>query len=555
MVRSCGLRHAASSGSCAFVRSQDGSAVITAVVLAATLGLLATAAAGRAVSAATAAASLHDRHEARALAEYGLQVVLRDLRRAAGEHRALGLDVLPAAVVIERPVASEGSGTPPSTTVHLETDAVGRLRLRASATVGQATATASARVRPSLTSDVLWATEHAAVDPSLVALPRVACARPVGHPARDPACLDRPIGPLSMVGPVHSDEPTALATGTTFASRISTAALDPTTPDALGPLVPPQLLEAVATSPFGLEVRGPLDLPKDLEDLRETTPPTCRFRGPTLIRFAGADVHVQSPRSAPRPGDAASPDRAIGCLGVDPSVLVDGATVTLPDTAIIEVVRDDRADCVAHPLGIPLDEDTERGWWCASGDAFVWGRYDGSRSVRAEDNVQLVWDLEPADAQVEDRAVLGIIAGDSVVLRRPVGRPLRRVAPFGRNVAFAGPGIAPFGDGPGDAPTSIPATWEAPRITAALVALRGSVTIQNPFRGQPHTGSVRIEGSVASRFPGVFAWEITNRRGSVVARTGYALDLVDDPALRRSPPPGMPGLRGFPLRVEELDVG
>lgn len=296
-------------------------------------------------------------------------------------------------------------------------------------------------------------------------------------------------------------------------------------------------------------------MPRSLEALGAATPPTCRFRGPTLIRFDGTAVHVRSPRSAPRPDDGASPDRVIGCLGVDTSVLVDGATVTLPDTAIIEVVRDDRADCVAHPLGIPLDEDTERGWWCASGDAFVWGEYDGSRSVRAEDNVQVVWDLEPVDAQAEDRAVLGIVAGDSVVLRRPVGRPVRRVAPFGRNVAFAGPGIAPFDDGPGDAPTSIPATWEAPRITAALVALRGSVTIQNPFRGQVHTGPVRIEGSVVARFPGVFSWEITNSRGSVVARTGYALELVDDPSLRRSPPPGMPVVAGFPLRVEELDVG
>lgn len=535
--------------------AQDGSAVVTAVVLATLLGLLATAAAGRAISAANGAAGLHARTEARALAEYGLQVVIRDLRRAGGDHRALGVDGLPGEVQVDRPAPSDGSEPPRRATVRIEAAATGGVHLRAGAAFGDVRATAEARLRPFLTSDLLWATEHGAVDPALIALARSACVRPTGDPRRDPGCIDRPLGPWVLGGPVHSDEALPFAAGTTFASHVSTAASGPTPDGAPLPLVPSDLAQAIASSPFGLQVRGPLRLPRTLAALRDEAPPTCRFRGPTLIRLDGSDVHVRSPRSAPRPDEDASPDRAIGCLGIDRTTLVDGVNLTLPDTAIIEVVRDDRADCVDHPLGIPLGEDSERGWWCASGDAFVWGRYEGRRSVRAEDHVQLVWDLEPVDPLADDRGVLGLIAGDSIVLRRPVGRPIRRIAPFGRNVAFAGPGIAPFGDGPEDAPTSTPSTWEAPRITAALVALRGSVTIQNPFRGQEHTGPVRLEGSIVTRFPGVFAWDITNSRGSVVASTGYALELVDDPLLRRSPPPGMPVVGGFPLRVEDLDVG
>jgi len=234
-------------------------------------------------------------------------------------------------------------------------------------------------------------------------------------------------------------------------------------------------------------------------------------------------------------------------------------TVELPPRTLIEVVRDPLHDCVDHPLGIEHGEDTERDWWCSGGDAFVWGRYRGAHTVLAEDYVQIVWDLEPGDSAGAESALgndlLGLVAGDSIVLRRPVGRPVRRTAPYGLNLAFSGPGIAPFGAYPLDAPTAVPMTWDEPRIVASLAALRGSVGVQNPFRGQVHPGPVRLEGSLAMRFRGVFSWEDRNDSGTLLGDMGYGLDLVYDRRLLTRTPPAMPLTDGGAVRIIALDAG
>jgi hypothetical protein len=279
-----------------------------------------------------------------------------------------------------------------------------------------------------------------------------------------------------------------------------------------------------------------------------------------LIRFDGAHVRVTSPRSVPRADDVEVGDAAIGCLGVDRGLLVDASPILLPPRAVIEVVRDPDSDCAGHPLGLALTEDEERAWRCSDGDAFVWGAYRGARTVIAQDGIQIVWDVAPGGSGGSDAAsgrdggdVLGLVAGDSIVLRRLVAPPTSGGPRFGTNRAFAGPGLPPFGAYPTDAPTAEPSVWDRPVVVAALVALRGSVGIQNPLSGETHPGPLLIEGSVAARFRGLFQWEHRTATGALQGRTGYPLVLSYDREFLDAAPPGMPLTHGGASRILSLE--
>jgi hypothetical protein len=225
--------------------------------------------------------------------------------------------------------------------------------------------------------------------------------------------------------------------------------------------------------------------------------------------------------------------------------------VALEATATIEVTRGAADDCGVHPLGITEDDDNDLERVCFAGDVFVWGDYAGRRAVVAHDDVVIVHDVVRGAGQ-GDEAVLALVAGDSVVLRRPVGPTLRVVAPFGTNRPFGGSDTVPFGTWPLDAPLQVSAVWDAPVIEASLVALRGSVRIENPAWGQEHAGRVTIRGSVAQRFRGTFRWERRTASGALQARMGYEHDLFYDHSLLERLPPGLPDIGESSLRILEL---
>lgn len=516
-------------------RDQAGSAVVAAVALAAVLAILAAGVAGRVIGASVAVESSTERTEARTLAEHALHATIGELGGGAlaGDLRARRS--LPSTVTLPPEVLDRAAASGGTLQVSIAADGEDIL-VGVEVIVGRATSLASARVRPRSTADLAWLTEHRAQDPRMFGLARSRCTVPPGHPGRDAGCVDGSVPPGPIDGPVHSNEPPLL-----------TSPLGP-----IAPLTVPGGLAGGATH------RTEIVLPRTTRAVLGESPVTCRFRGPTLLRFDGPRVRVRSPRSVPRPDDPTTPDRQLGCMGVDRTLLVDTVVLTLPATAVIEVVRDERSDCAAHPLGLAPGEDAGRDWQCDGGDAFVWGRYLGARTVLAEDSIQVVWDVEPGDASaaVEPSGtdVLGLVAGDSVVLRRPVGRATRR-DPLGPNIAFAGPSIPPFGAFPLDAPTATPSTWSEPRVVAALAALRGSVAVQNPEVGQPHHGDLVVLGSLGSRFAPLLGWEHRDAGGGLVMVTGYRTDLRYDPRLDRHPPPAMPMTDGGAVRILELDVG
>lgn len=549
---------------------QDGSAVVIALALAAVMLVVTGASAGRVVSATSGAAGMLKREQARTLAEHTLVHALAELDAgvAAGAVRRGA----PFDAHSVRTVAPDATtGLPGATLTVSITTAAGRehdprqlLRVDVVADIGSASHMASATVRPLLSIDHLLFSEYEVVDPALRQEPRASCAATRAEGDRAVGCISTVIGPGVLDGPVHSNDAITLAPGVTVTSELTTSHLARTVDGRVGPaLWGGEVAGAPVGAPFGLGHRSELSLPRETRTVRHGASVTCRLRGPTLLRFDGPRVRITSPRSVARVGetvpDGASSADAIGCLGLDRATFAGVAVVHLPHRAVIEVVRDDVTDCVDHPLGLATGEDTERDWWCTGGDAFVWGRYSGARTVIAEDNVQIVWDLEPGDAIAARPAdygdLLGLVAGDSVVLRRPVGRPIRRTAPYGLNLAFAGAHTPPFGAHPLDAPNDVATTWDSPSIVAALAALRGSITIQNPFRGQLHPGPLRVEGSLAGRFRGVLSWEERNSSGALLATMGYPVELTYDRRLTTTAPPAMPLTGDGTIRILELDVG
>ena len=539
---------------------ERGSAVVTAVALASVVVLLGAALTLRAVAETRAAAGAVERAQARILAEHGLAIAVEELEHGslADDVRrgtAIGATLTPeAAAYVGEEAFDAPSGlriTVDAPEPHLAID------VGVEAVVGSATHRSSAVLRPTRASDLVLLTERSALDPAVLGAPRSGCSWGVIDPRQDAGCIAAVQGPGTIVGPVHSADHLVLGPGAVVEGEMTSARLGP---DGLGGWAPtvlaPDLTPDPALAP-GLRHTRAMELPRDTRRMLEGVAATCRFRGPTLLRLDGTALRVTSPRSIPRPGEASTGPDAIGCLGIDRTLLGGVVVVELPARTVLEVVRDDGSPCGAHPLGIPASHDLERDWPCDAGDAFVWGRYRGERTVVAEDSVQLVWDIEPGDgASMTRRPVdaMAVVAGDSVVLRRTVWWPRRTRLVLGANHVVAGPGIPPFGAYPADAPVATASRWDAPRIVASLTALRGSVRIQNAGWGELSPGTLHLEGSVAGRFAPTFHRDVRSATGAHIATVGYPVDIRHDPRHVTDPLPGVPRIEGGRLRVLRMDL-
>ena len=512
---------------------QSGSAVVAALALALVVAFVAGSVTARGVGSVVGAAATHDRLQARTVAEDVLHAAIVAADHLRVTQPLVADDAGPALRDLADALEASGHG---EAVVQVDiVDDHGDVRVRVEVTVGTSSSTATARLRPRTSTDLAWFAESRARDPMLQGLPRLACTWPIDDVRRHHACRDMPMPGDAVDGPVHSND--RLPVGIDLPSHAS--------------------VTSSAVDAAGTSHRSEMTLPRDGATVLQGRPPTCRFRGPTLLRLDGPRVRVTSPRSVPRDDEPQGADAGIGCLDVDRTLLAGVVVIELPSSAVIEVVADVADDCALHPLGIDAVEDRERAWPCDAGDAFVWGRYTGVRTVVAHDSIQVVWDVEPGDASapraLDHGDVLGLVAGESVVLRRPIGRDpatLREgVLPFG------GPGIAPFGGYPMDAPNAAPTHWDSPRVVAAVAALRGSVSPQNSGHGAVPAGPITLIGSVAGRFAPATSWETFDRRGRPIGTRDFPLIVNYDARLTQRPPPAMPHIDHGRLRVVELDVG
>jgi hypothetical protein len=533
------------------VASDGGSVVVSALAVTLVLATVVGLVASRSLADVSGSAARVVRSQALALAEFGVGAAIVEL------DAGLAVDLRRAASTQERDLEVEipdGFDDSAALQIRIRTEEGSEdVAIVVRATVGRAQQGLTASVRSRSTADYLLLTQYEVVDPALLWRPRAECAAERGDAHRSHDCLGSDLDLPVMDGPVHSNDAFTVAPGVAVHSWWTTSHLAPANGRAAPTLWPGAGVgdaEEVAAT-FGLRHQTQVRFPRSTAAVAADTHVTCRFRGPTLIRFLGQSIRVVSPSSVPVPGEIDDATDPIGCMGSDPHALGGPVEIVLPERVVIEIVRDRRTDCLHHPLGLDLYEDNDRHWWCNGGDAFVWGEFTGARTVLAEDNIQIVWNVHPVESETgpgwSRDDVLGLVAGDSIVLRRTI-RPDRR-SNFGRNGAFAGAFIAPFGAFPLDAPNALPTTWESPRIVASLAALRGSIGIQNPRLGEVHTGPVRIEGSVAGRFRGLYAWEERTATGALRGSMGYPVDLGYDLRIVGAPPPGMPLIEGGAVRI------
>jgi hypothetical protein len=532
----------------------QGSAIVAVLGMSLLLGIVMSAVATAAVAGSAAGSAALHRERAFWAAESGLDEAILRLELGEGSPGDPGGNVWWPLVTWDEEVVADARVDVEIISGPRE---VPTFRIVATGRSSGAERAIEAIVRRRSVADYAWFTDIEAWDQVVTSTLRPRCTS--YRYAFDAAPCARPVFGASdpIDGPIHTNDAVLLADRPTFTSVLSSAYA---TVDVTGRAVP-ALWDGTdptgRTGPFGLSLRGPLALPERVDEIMRGVAPTCRFRGPTVIRFDGETARIRSPLSASTPAasDVATGlqqgPESFGCPGVPAAAFDVFASVALPDRAVIEV-QDAGIMCEGHPLGLEDSDDADADWRCGAGDAFVWGRYTGSRAIVARGDIHLIWDLTRENvasdpSNVADR--MGLTAEGSIVLRRLVGVPLPVVAPLGLNLAFAGSGVPPFGGYPLDAPNDTPLAWAAPRIDASLTALNGSVRIQNPLIGQRSAEPIRLTGSIAQRVRGPLGWDVLTTSGRLLARTGYELELTYDPSLILQAPPATPVFRGVEYRT------
>lgn len=390
-------------------------------------------------------------------------------------------------------------------------------------------------LRPRGFADLHRFTDVEVTDPHVVPGTTVAgCDRTSwSDPPRVAGCPEAVYGPTEVLGgDVHTNDVLLVRGQPAFTGSVSTAWIGGSSDPTGGALW--RAADASAAPSFRHPPRhhGVIALPAGLAAIPIPEVGVCHYHGPTLVRLDGDRMRVWSPGSSdPLPG---APPTSVACGA---GLLGGRVTVGLPAAGIVRV-HPARSGCAVHPLGLASSEEHNGGYGCANGDVLIWGTYDGALTVLAEHDAHVVWDVRPADAGRGSDDALGIVAGRSIVVRRPVSPPIRGSAPYGRNLAVAGPGIAPFGSHPLDSPTAAASAWTAPHIDAHLLALGRSVRIQNPARGQRNAGTLFVRGSIAQRFRGPFELPIP---GTTIV-TGYASVTEPRVGVLRAAPPAFPRL-------------
>lgn len=240
----------------------------------------------------------------------------------------------------------------------------GRIRLRSTGKVGDATRTLIADLKQQGFIDFLYFTDLEVTDPAVASTaPSSSCydtgtppalrygwnARPTGSGSTNP-CNDISFGAFDTIdGPVHSND-TIRACGTIFKGMVTTG--KPTSPyylnrTANGSSCATPTFEIVG-SPAYAGVNG---MPATNSELKKETRsdltatdvprPGCLYTGPTQFTFfADGTVNIKSPfTKATRIGNAASTSGSAPaeCGSLSALTSVAGATITVPENNVIYV--------------------------------------------------------------------------------------------------------------------------------------------------------------------------------------------------------------------------
>jgi len=427
----------------------------------------------------------------------------------------------------------------------------GRIRLRATGRVGEATRTVVADLKQQGFLDFLYFSDYEVQDPAVVGIPGASCytdstkttlkysweGRPVGT-----ACNEIAFGDAdTQEGPVHSND-TIRACGTEFAGQVTTG--DPRSPfyvrkDSNGATCAAAVF-ALAGYPA---YTGTMPMPATNAELKKETRtdltatdvprPGCLYTGPTQITFtADGKMNVKSPftkktRIANAAATSGSEPAECGTIAALRSV--SGATIAVPDNNVIYVqnvpaITTDvnywassswppNFTCTTnvgwklesggvksgYPQTTSSTSTTEKPpttttYGCRAGDVFIKGDFAGAATVAAENYIFVVGNLKYVDSQ-ED--ILGLVGNNAVWVWNPV-----------------------------NAAGNLVDTSQDRRIDAAILSVAHTFQVQNYSIGSSR-GTLTINGALAQKYRGVV------RRGSA----GYAKDYNYDTRFKYMAPP------------------
>lgn len=427
----------------------------------------------------------------------------------------------------------------------------GRIRVRSTGRVGDATRTIVADLKQQGFIDFLYFTDYEVQDPDVVGTPPASCyttttptrirysweSRPMGT-----TCNEIAFGATDeQDGPVHSND-TIRACGSLFTGQVTTA--DTRSPfyirrDSNGTLCTPATFELAGYPAYAGSLGMPptnLELKKETRsDLTATDVPRpgCLYTGPTQITFfSNGTMNVKSPYTKmTRIGNvnATAGSAPTECGRISDLTSVNGATIPVLENNVIYVqnvpavstdvnywatnARPANFTCTTNSgwklesgsvkSGYPLTTNsstttekapTSTSYGCRSGDVFVKGAFNGSATVAAENYIYIVGDVTYVDSQ-ED--ILGLVGNNAIWIWNPVNS-------WGNLLD----------------------TSQNRRVDAALLSVAHTFQVQNYDKGTSR-GTLTVNGAIAQKYRGVV------RRGSA----GFAKDYNYDTRFKYMAPP------------------
>lgn len=437
----------------------------------------------------------------------------------------------------------------------------GRIRLRATGKVGNATRTLVADLKQQGFIDFLYFTDYEVQDPTIAGTTSASCfsdtaktklkysweSRPVGT-----TCNEISFGGSDVIdGPVHSND-TIRACDSTFNGTVTTAKA--TSPYHVNKNSSGSNCTAATFALAGYPTYsgGVIGMPATNSELKKETRtdltaddvprPGCLYTGPTQFTFySNGTVNIRSPFTKfTRIGDATSSTGSTPaeCGVISQLQSATGATITVPDNNVMYVqnvpavsgdvnywasnTNPSDFTCVnsgsdgkrgwslgsgASKTGYPLTTSqtnttevapTSTTYGCRTGDVFVKGEFNGAATLAAENYVFVVGDITYVDDQDD---ILGLVGNNAIWVWNPLNSSGSNLLSKNRT------------------------------IEAAILSVAHTFQVQNYNKGGSQ-GTLTVMGAIAQKYRGTVA----TASGSSIS-TGYGKKYVYDERFKYKAPP------------------
>ncbi len=343
---------------------------------------------------------------------------------------------------------------------------------------------------------------------------QTACAKHY-YEGRDSRCDEIVfISADTINGPLHTNDAFKVCGSPTFAGKTTTS---------WNPGSGNRWRDACPTSHPSFSNAGdpkyvdPLTLPPSNSAMKaETSPPLggCLYTGPTYIKLlSSGTMTVKSPFS--RDTHNGCPTNGSGPLPTNGVVYVQSVPSSSSDANYTSGCPFNVSG-VKHPLGLPISKDVTN-YGCRDGDAFVEGTLKGQLSVAADNNIDVVGDLQYKGG-TGGSDLLGLVANNYVEIWHPVKCSSGTSSSCNLDANFPGA-------------TAHNSPLSDITVQSAILSVNHSFRVQNFDIGAP-LGSLTVDGAIAQRYRGA----VGTTSGSTI-QSGYSKSYRYDRRLKYLSPP------------------